>query len=132
MLWDGGSIDVDRRSKSSYRVRDRRLTFGVMVQPEALRAFIERAGTLPRGSGFLARFLIAWPTSTQGHRPYRPAPAAMPAVDGFNMRIRALLDTPLTTDAFGGLTPEVPDLSPPTTRVYRYRLATWTSGNTAA
>ena len=113
VLWGGGGIDVDRRSKPSYRLRDRRLTFGVMVQPEALRAFIERAGTLPRGSGFLARFLIAWPTSTQGHRPYRPAPTTMPTVDAFNLRIRALLDTPLTTDVLGGLAPTELDLSPP-------------------
>ncbi|MFO1190839.1 MAG: DUF3987 domain-containing protein [Rhodoferax sp.] len=112
VLWDGGGIDIDRRSKTSYRLRDRRLTFGVMVQPETMRSFIERAGTLPRGSGFIARFLIAWPASTQGHRPYRPAPADMPAVEAFNRRIRALLDTPLTTDALGGLVPTVLDLSP--------------------
>ncbi|MEO8545232.1 MAG: DUF3987 domain-containing protein [Burkholderiaceae bacterium] len=112
VLWDGGEIAVDRRSKSSFQLRDRRLTFGVMVQPEALRGFIARAGALPRGTGFLARFLIAWPESTQGQRPYRPAPVAMPAVEGFNMRIRALLDTPLTTDALGGLAPTALDLSP--------------------
>jgi putative DNA primase/helicase len=82
-----------------------------MVQPEALRGFIERAGALPRGTGFLARFLIAWPESTQGQRSYRPAPVAMPAVERFNVRIRALLDTPLTTDALGGLAPTVLDLS---------------------
>lgn len=112
VLWDGGEIAVDRRSKSSFRLRDRRLTFGVMVQPEALRGFIERAGALPRGSGFIARFLIAWPASTQGHRPYRAAPAAMPAVDRFNARIRTLLNTLLRTDAKGGLQPAVLDLSP--------------------
>lgn len=111
VLWDGGEISVDRRSKPSFRLRDRRLTFGVMIQPEALRGFIERAGALPRGSGFIARFLIAWPASTQGHRPYRRAPQAMPAVDVFNARVRALLDTPLTTDAQGGLAPTMLDLS---------------------
>jgi len=112
VLWDGGEISVDRRSKPSFRLRNRRLTFGVMIQPEALRGFIERAGALPRGSGFIARFLIAWPASTQGHRPYRRAPQAMPAVDVFNARVRALLDTPLTTDAQGGLAPTMLDLSP--------------------
>ena len=112
VLWDGGEFPVDRRSKPSFRLRDRRLTFGVMVQPEALRGFIERAGALPRGSGFIARFLIAWPASTQGHRPYRRAPQAMPAVDVFNARVRALLDTPLITDAQGGLAPTMLDLSP--------------------
>jgi putative DNA primase/helicase len=45
MLWDGGGIAIDRRSKPSFRLRDRRLTFGLMVQPEVLRGFLERAGT---------------------------------------------------------------------------------------
>lgn len=112
VLWDGGAIAIDRRSKPSFQLRDRRLTFGLMAQPEALRGFLERAGTLPRGTGFIARFLIAWPASTQGTRAYRPAPAAMPAVERFGRRITALLDTPLATDARGGLTPTVLDLSP--------------------
>ncbi|MFN7309410.1 MAG: YfjI family protein, partial [bacterium] len=111
VLWDGGEIAVDRRSKPSFRLRDRRLTFGAMVQPEALRGFIERAGALPRGSGFIARFLIAWPDSMQGQRPYRPAPEVLPAVDAFNARVRALLDTPLAMDAQGGLSPTMLDLS---------------------
>jgi putative DNA primase/helicase len=112
VLWDGGAIAIDRRSKPSFQLRDRRLTFGLMAQPEALRGFLERAGTLPRGTGFIARFLIAWPASTQGTRAYRPAPAAMPTVEHFGRRITALLDTPLATDARGGLTPTVLDLSP--------------------
>lgn len=112
VLWDGGAIAIDRRSKPSFQLRDRRLTFGLMAQPEALRGFLERAGTLPRGTGFIARFLIAWPASTQGTRAYRPAPAVMPAVERFGRRITALLDTPLATDARGGLTPTVLDLSP--------------------
>jgi putative DNA primase/helicase len=112
VLWDGGAIAIDRRSKPSFQLRDRRLTFGLMAQPEALRGFLERAGTLPRGTGFIARFLIAWPASTQGTRAYRPAPAAMPAVERFGRRITALLDAPLATDARGGLTPTVLDLSP--------------------
>lgn len=36
----------------------------------------------------------------------------MPAVDVFNARVRALLDTPLITDAQGGLAPTMLDLSP--------------------
>jgi putative DNA primase/helicase len=113
VLWDGGEIAIDRRSKPSFRLRDRRLTFGLMVQPEALRGFLERAGTLPRGSGFIARFLIAWPASTQGTRSYRVAPESMPAVERFGQRIRELLDTPLCTHADGGLQPIELALSPP-------------------
>jgi len=76
-LWDGEEIAIDRRSKPSFQFRHRRLTFGLMTQPEALRGFLERAGTLLRGTGFIARFLIAWPASTQGTRAYRPAPPAL-------------------------------------------------------
>ena len=68
MLWDGGEIPIDRRSKPSFVLRGRRLTFGLMLRPEALRGFLERAGTLPRGTGFIARFLVAWPESTHGTR----------------------------------------------------------------
>jgi putative DNA primase/helicase len=112
VLWDGGEIAIDRRSKPSFRLRDRRLTFGLMVQPEALRGFLDRAGTLPRGSGFIARFLIAWPATTQGTRSYRAAPASMPAVERFGLRISELLDTPLSTHADGGLQPPELTLSP--------------------
>jgi putative DNA primase/helicase len=112
VLWDGGEMAIDRRSKPSFVLRGRRLTFGLMVQPEALRGFLERAGTLPRGTGFIARFLIAWPGSTQGTRAYRPAPEAMPQVALFGERIRELLTQPLATDERGCLTPSVLDLSP--------------------
>lgn len=107
MLWDGGTIAIDRRSKSSFRLRGRRLTFGLMVQPEALRGFLERAGTLPCGTGFLARFLVAWPESTQGRRHYKEAPAVLPAVERFSRRIRTLLDEPIRTDEQGHSRPRV-------------------------
>jgi putative DNA primase/helicase len=112
VLWDGGEMAIDRRSRPSFVLRGRRLSFGLMVQPEALRGFLERAGTLPRGTGFIARFLIAWPGSTQGTRAYRPAPEAMPQVALFGKRIRELLEQPLATDMHGCLTPAVLDLAP--------------------
>lgn len=112
MLWDGGTIAIDRRSKPSFRLRGRRLTFGLMVQPEALRGFLERAGTLPRGTGFLARFLVAWPESTQGRRHYRQAPSVLPAVERFSRRIRALLDERMHTDEQGALAPTSIALTP--------------------
>lgn len=112
VLWDGGDIAVDRRSKPSFCLRDRRLTCGLMVQPEALRSFLDRGGPLPRGTGFMARFLVAWPESTQGSRLYRSAPSAMPAVARFGERLRALLDTPLATDDTGGLQLTALELTP--------------------
>ena len=111
VMWEDGELLVDRRSKPSFQLRHRRLTFGLMVQPDTMREFTRRAGTLPRGTGFIARFLIAWPASTQGSRAYRSAPAAMPAVERYRQRIGELLDAPLSTDVQGGLTPVVLDLS---------------------
>ena len=111
VMWEGGDFLVDRRSKPSFHLRQRRLTFGLMVQPDAMRGFMDRAGTLPRGTGFMARFLIAWPATTQGMRRFRAAPAAMPAVEDYQRCITALLDTPLSTDAHGGLLPAVLDFS---------------------
>jgi putative DNA primase/helicase len=113
VLWDGGEICVDRRTKESFLLRGRRLSFGLMVQEAALRGFLERAGTLPRGSGFLSRFLIAWPASTQGQRAYKSAPTTTPHLDRFSTRIRELLSQPLTTDHFGCLTPTTIELSDP-------------------
>ena len=83
-----------------------------MLQPEALRGFLERAGTLPRGTGFIARFLIAWPESTQGTRAYRPAPEAMSQVALFGARVKELRAPALATVEHGCLTPVVLDLSP--------------------
>ena len=91
VLWDGGEMAIDRCSRPSFVLRRRRLTFGLMVQPEALRGFLERAGTLLRGTGSIARFLIAWPGSAQGTRACRPVPEAMPHVELLGERIRARL-----------------------------------------
>jgi len=74
ILWDGGRLSVGRKSSESFTVRGARLTISLQVQEEILRSFIEQSGTLARGSGFLARFLLSWPESTQGKRPYSKVP----------------------------------------------------------
>lgn len=75
-----------------------------MVQPATLREFMAKSGSLARGSGFLARYLIAAPRSTQGDRPYVEPPASWPALDRLHARFRALLETPLPWEG-GGLAP---------------------------
>ena len=71
-----------------------------------------RAGDLPRGTGFIARFLIAWPASTHGQGLYRPAPAEMAAVDRFNRRNPELRDMPLITNGSEGTPAIVAGMSP--------------------
>lgn len=111
VLWDGGEISIGRRTSESFTVRGARLTMGLQVQEQALREFFSERGELARGSGFLARFLFSWPTSTQGTRFFTEAPRDWPALTAFNRRITQILALGLPiTD--GALSPEVLDLSP--------------------
>jgi putative DNA primase/helicase len=86
----------------------------LQVQESTLKSFFDRTGSLARGTGFLARFLFAMPDSNQGNRFFEEAPSNWPALDAFNSRISALLDTPYPIDDNGILTPNLMTLSPET------------------
>ena len=111
-LWDGTSLTIDRRSTESFTVRGARLTVALQVQEPTLREFFSRSGALARGTGFLARFLVAWPESTQGQRPFTDPPANWPHLAAFHRRIAAILDQPAPIDEDGALTPPMLPLTP--------------------
>jgi len=111
-LWDGVSQRFDRRTSDSFTVRGARLTVALQVQEATLNDFFGRSGALARGSGFLARFLVAWPESTQGQRLFTEAPAAWPALAAFHRRLAAILAEPVQLDDDGGLTPPVLAFTP--------------------
>lgn len=104
-LWDGGSITIDRRASESFTVRGARLTIALQVQEATLQEFFNQSGNLARGTGFLARFLIAWPESQQGFRPFTEAPANWRHLDSFNRRITEILLLPVPIDDDGALSP---------------------------
>ncbi len=112
VLWDGGDLPIDRKSTESFTVSDVRLTINLMVQEPTLREFYGKSGRLTRGTGFLARFLVAWPESTQGSRLYTEPPIHWPARDRFNQRLSDILMRPIPLNDEGGLTPAVATLSP--------------------
>jgi putative DNA primase/helicase len=91
-LWDGGSLSVSRRTSESFDVRGARLTMGLATQPATILQFYETSRGLARGSGFSARFLLAWPESTQGFRPWKDAPPSWPHLNRFKNRLVELLD----------------------------------------
>ena len=111
ILWDGGELSIGRRTTESFTVQGARLTMALQVQDATLRTFLERSGDLARGTGFLARFLVAWPESTQGFRPYTDPPPRWPALAAFNLRISEILNTPAPLDEEGILSPSLLDLS---------------------
>lgn len=117
-LWDGTSLTIDRRTSESFTVQGARLTVALQVQEPTLREFFSKSGALARGSGFLARFLVAWPASTQGSRLFTEAPANWPALAAFNRRLAVILSQPEPIDDDGALTPAMLSLSPEAKRAW--------------
>jgi len=117
-LWDGTNLTIDRRTSESFTVSGARLTVALQVQEPTLREFFSKSGALARGTGFLARFLIAWPASTQGFRPFTEAPGAWPALAAFNQRLAAILHQPEPINDDGALTPAMLSLSPEAKRAW--------------
>lgn len=67
-IWDGESIRVDRISRPSFQIENCRVTTSLMTQQKVLEKFIGRGKYIARASGYLARFLVVNPESTQGFR----------------------------------------------------------------
>jgi putative DNA primase/helicase len=111
-LWSGEPFRVGRRTSEQFVLIGARLTMGLAVQPETVHAFFDESRGLARGTGFAARFLIAWPDSTQGTRPYRDAPTGWPGLTTFQRRLRQLLDVRPTFNDRGELSPPALEMEP--------------------
>jgi putative DNA primase/helicase len=109
--WDGGKKTIDRRTSESFTVKGARLTVALQVQESTLRRFVEQTKGLARGTGFFARFLIAWPESTQGYRPFKEAPT-WERLTAFNRRITDILNQPAPICEDGSLKPATLTLAP--------------------
>ena len=111
-LWDGNDIRTDRQTSESSIVRNARLTVSLQVQKDPLKRFNESSNNLARGIGLFARFLIAWPKSTQGTRNYQEPPDNWPGLDAFNNRILEILSSEIKFDDLGGVSPKTINFSP--------------------
>ncbi|CAI1931376.1 YfjI family protein [Serratia fonticola] len=67
-LWDGGSVDVERRGNNSFSVEDCNFTMLLMVQNDIFIRYFKRYGNRATGSGFLSRFLISFIPPSQVRR----------------------------------------------------------------
>lgn len=112
VLWDGGSHSIGRRTSESFTVKGARLTTALQVQEATLREFNGKAGILARGTGYFARFLIAWPESTQGTRQFTEAPEHWPLLAAFSRRISEILSIPASLNIDGCLEPALLKFSP--------------------
>jgi putative DNA primase/helicase len=112
VLWERGILPIGRRTTESFTVKGARLTLALQIQESVLRRFIDQTGGMARGIGFLARFLLAWPESTQGFRPFSDPPKSWPKLAEFNQRMSDILKIPAPIDEQGTLTPTMLSLSP--------------------
>ena len=102
--WDGSRSKVSRSKQTPIEVDGVRLAACVMVQPTVLKAFFEQVGEVARGSGFLARFLICWPESTQGDRKFVKA-GEMHALAELHARMTTLLNSTPPPNELGQVEP---------------------------
>jgi putative DNA primase/helicase len=98
VLWDGGAIRQDRRTRPTFSLEGARLTVALQVQEPTLREFIKGTGELARGTGFFARCLMAWPQSTQGKRGFKSPPTTFTALADFTDRLKLILSREVPFD----------------------------------
>ena len=111
-LWDGGAISIGRKTSESFRLEGARLTVALQIQISTLKSFFDKSGGLARGTGFLARFLVCCPESTQGNRPFTEAPDTWPRLAAFNRRLSAILNLPAPINENGSLEPVLLEFTP--------------------
>ena len=111
-LWDGGDIRTDRQTTESSIVRNARLTVSLQIQEAPLKKFIESSGNLAREIGLFARFLIAYPKSTQGTRLYKESPDKWPGLNTFNNRILDILKEEIPHNELEEMNPKMLQFSP--------------------
>jgi hypothetical protein len=89
-LWDNGRFDRVRAGDGAAKYYGRRLALHLMVQPIIAESVL--SDDVLTGQGFLARCLLAWPTSTIGTREYQDVDLSDdPELARYWVRMRDLL-----------------------------------------
>ena len=90
-LWDGKTFTAHRKTSKSFSIEDRRLTVNLMMQPLLLEQLSSMSSGVHRQSGFLARCLMAYPSSSMGSRFYQEPPTRFEHLDEYSNRIHDCL-----------------------------------------
>ena len=91
-LWDGKAIMTHRKTSQNTHMKDRRLTLNLMMQPIILERMNAINNGIKRQSGFLARCLMAYPTSSMGRRYYQEPPNSYEFMNEYEARITDCLN----------------------------------------
>lgn len=99
--WDGPELLTFDRADGNIEARDPRVTVSFMVQEKLFKEFLDKRGEVVRQSGFLARFLVSWPASTQGFRFMSLWDPVWEHLPKFHGRMNELLDATAARRAAG-------------------------------
>lgn len=111
--WDSPPIlALDRADHDHVFVSRPRLTVSIQTQPAVLRNYLSRHGEEARGSGHLARYLVAWPTSTQGYRFVQPNELAWDHMPTLHARFTELIQEYLAMRASCNIQRKVLEFTP--------------------
>jgi hypothetical protein len=111
-VWDGPKVLTFERADGSIEVNNPRVTLSFMVQERIFSDFMNKRGDIARGSGFLARFLISWPASTQGFRYMSLKEPVWDHLPLFHQRVTELLDATEARRKAGDTSRKVLSFSP--------------------
>ena len=88
-LWSGDPVTVDR-VRQSFQLPKTRLTLALMTQPSVIEHFLKKRGEHARGTGFMARLLVAYPEALSASPPLTAS--EQPRRAAFEARVRECLE----------------------------------------
>ena len=92
-LWDSPEVlPLDRAGKEQILAMNPRVSISIMTQEAVLKEYLDKRGSVAKGSGHWARYLVGWPTSTRGYRWVNPNQANWEHLPLFHRRIDDLLE----------------------------------------
>lgn len=112
-LWDNGCADRVRSGDGASKLYGRRISIHLMLQPIVAEMLL--SNRVLAEQGLLSRFLMAWPESTVGNRPYvTENPYSTPGHNAYTQRISEIWDRelPVSEGTLNELLPRRLKLSP--------------------
>ncbi|WP_410498648.1 YfjI family protein [Chitinibacter sp. S2-10] len=98
--WGGKNLSKDTSAEhTTVFVKSPRIAGVFALQNSALQSYFDRRSGEARGLGLWARFLVCQPESTQGFRDIESLSLAIPELDSFHERMRALILSSIGPDS---------------------------------
>lgn len=111
-LWDSPEVlPLDRAGKEQILAMNPRVSVSIMTQEAVLKEYLDKRGSVAKGSGHWARYLVGWPVSTMGYRVVNPNEAIWEHLPLLHRRIDELLELYRAKVESGNIAREVVEFS---------------------